>query len=90
MLAFNTILRHENINPRDVRLVRHQDTRRPGRPTPYNLWLAKSGRLELYQRIQTRRVFLVGGLLATFVVTPNGETLFVGFHSVDGCGTAPR
>jgi hypothetical protein len=90
MLTFNTILRHEGINPIGVRLARHQDTRSPGRITPYNLWLANDGRLELYQRIQSDPVFTVGELLATFVVTPNGDTLFVGLHSVDGVGTAPK
>jgi hypothetical protein len=90
MLTFNAILRHEGIDPKGVRLVRHQDTRSPGRLTPYNLWLANDGRLELYQRIQSNRVFDLGDLLASFVATPKGETLLVGFYSVEGVGVVPR
>jgi len=89
MLTFNAILRHEGIDVKLVRLVRHQDTRRPGRPTPYNLWRANDGRFETYQRIQRRRVFTVGDLLASFVATPTNETLFAGLYSVDGCGQVP-
>jgi len=88
ILTFNAVLRSEDIDPNDVRLVRHQDTRSPGRPTPYNLWRANRRQLELYQRIQEKLVFSVGNLLASFVVTPSGATLFIGLFSVDGVGTA--
>jgi len=89
MLTFNAILEHEHIDPKRVRLVRHQDNRASVNCTPYNLWRAGDGRLETYQRIQKREVFEVGGLLASFVVTPNNETLFVGLYRVDGIGVAP-
>jgi hypothetical protein len=89
VITFNAILRHEGIDPKGVQLVRHQDTRSPGKPTPYNLWRADDGRLELYQQIQSNRVFDVGNLLATFVVTPNGEALFVGLYAVKGIGLTP-
>ncbi|MBZ5525452.1 MAG: GIY-YIG nuclease family protein [Acidobacteriia bacterium] len=88
MLTFNAILRHEGIDPKQVRLVRHQDTR-PGRITPYNLWRAGGGRLEMYQQIQQRKVFAVGGLLASFVATPANDTLFIGLYCVDGIGNVP-
>jgi len=90
MLTFNAILQNEGIDPKEVRLVRHQDTRRPGRPTPYILWRAQDGRFEKYQRIQHRKVFRVGDLLASFVGTPIGETLFAGLYSVSGIGRVPR
>jgi len=89
MLTFNAILRHEGIGVKKVRLVRHQYTGGPGRPTPYDLWRANDGRLETYQQIQRRKRFAVGDLLATFVVTPNSDTLFVGLYSVDGVGSVP-
>lgn len=89
MLTFNAILRHEGLDPKGVRLVRHQDTRRPGRPTPYNLWRAGDGRLETYQQIQRRKVFAKGNLLASFVATPTDETLFIGLYSVNGVGPVP-
>jgi hypothetical protein len=89
MLTFNRLLQIEGIDTARVRLVRHQDTRRPGRPTPYSLWRAEDGRLELYQRIQRRDVFAVGQLLASFVATPMNETLFIGLYSVKGSGPVP-
>lgn len=89
MLTFNAILRHEGIDPANVRLVRHQDNRAIVNCTPYNLWRAGDGRLELYQRIQKREVFEVGSTLAAFVATPADETLFIGVYHVDGIGVAP-
>jgi hypothetical protein len=88
MLTFNSILRHENIDPGGVRLVRHQDTR-PGRLTPYNLWRSGDDRFETYQRMQSRNVFAVGDLLASFVATPADETLFIGLFRINGAGTVP-
>jgi hypothetical protein len=90
MLTFNAILRYEKINTKRVKLVRHQDTRSPGRPTPYILWQIDKSKLELYQRIQTNRVFSIRDVLATFVVTPTGETLFAGLYCVAGVGVAPN
>jgi hypothetical protein len=89
MFTFNAILRHEGIDPKRVKLVRHQD-RSPGRPTPYVLWRINKSQLELYQRIQTNTVFSVGDLLASFVVTPRSETLFIGLYSVSALGVAPK
>jgi len=89
MLTFNAILTNENIDPKKVRLVRHQDNRSSGNCTPYNLWLSDRVSLETYQRIQSRKVFEIGGLLASFVVTPNSETLFVGLYRVNKIGIAP-
>jgi len=43
----------------------------------------------MYQRIQRREVFDVGDLLATFVVTPANDTLFVGLFRVEGIRIAP-
>jgi len=93
MLTFNAMLRHEGIDPKSVRLVRHQDNNRSSaNSTPYNLWRARDGRLETYQRIQTRKPFKIGELLASFVVTPppSKDTLFVGLYHVDGVGPAPH
>lgn len=89
MLTFNAILASEGIDPKTVRLVRHKDNRASSMSTPYNLWLAADGRLESYQRLQARKVFPVGGLLASFVVTPAKQTLFVGLYRVKSIGVAP-
>ena len=89
MLTFNTILKYENIDPKNVQLVRHQDNRAATGRTPYDLWRAGDGRLEMYQRIQKNDRFEVGNLLASFVVTPSGDTLFVGMFRVNAVGVAP-
>jgi len=89
MLTFNTILKQENIDPATVQLVRHQDARAILGRTPYDLWRAGDGRLELYQRIQKKEKFEVGNFLASFVATPSGDTLFVGLFRVSGIGIAP-
>lgn len=70
--------------------MRHLDTGRR-EPTIYAAWRSPNGRrlLEEYQRIQSRRVFRVGGIVASFVVTPRprAETLFVGLYQVTAIGT---
>lgn len=90
MLTFNAILRHEGINPTDVRLVRHQDNRVQAGSSPYSLWRAGDGRFEKYQNIQRRERFKIGGLLASFVAGAQGETLFAGLYTVEGIGRAPE
>ena len=88
MIGFNALLRNENIDPTKVRLVRHQDTRLRGKPTPYQLWLAADGRLDLYQRIQRRKVFSDAQMIAAFVATPLNETLFIGMYQISSVGVA--
>jgi hypothetical protein len=88
MIRFNTLLRDEGIEPAHVKLVRHQDTRYTGRLSPYELWLAADGRLDLYQQIQRRPVFKGARLLASFVATPLNETLFVGIYENKAVGKA--
>src|ERR1700680_1447637 len=89
MITFNRILEHDGIEPRTVLLLRHQDTRHPGAPRPYDLWRANDGRFETYQSIQKRDRFAVGALLASFVATPADETLFVGLYLVQSVGEIP-
>jgi hypothetical protein len=90
MLTLNTILKHEGVDPKNVRLVRHQDANAAAGCTPYDAWRARDGRLEMYQRIQKKEKFTVGEYLASFVVTPSGDTLFVGLFHVTGLGIAPQ
>ena len=45
--------------------------------------------LRIYQSVQSREVFTVGDLLASFVVTEARKTVFVGMYRVDGVGTCP-
>ena len=90
MFTFNSILRDEKIDPKHVYLIRHKDTRHPDRPTIYSLWAAGDGAFELYQRIWTKKRFKSGDLLASFVVTPKGYTLFGGLYRVNGHRKARR
>jgi len=89
MIGFNELLRNEGIDPATVRLVRHQDTRATSLHTPHELWLAQNGDFETYQSLQSSLVFGDEPLLASFVVTPLRETLFVGLYDIHGHGPAP-
>jgi hypothetical protein len=89
MLTFRTLLATIDIDPRTVRLVRHQD-RGPAGITPWTLWRAQDGRFETYQRHQGRPIFGDAAQIAAFVVTPDQRTLFVGLYDVVGCGNTPE
>lgn len=86
-IEFRDLLTAAGLDPRAVKLIRHQGNHQ-GR-TPWSLWLAHDGRFEVFQRIQSRRVLDVPHI-ASFVAMPDGRSLFVGVWSVDGCGTAPQ
>lgn len=88
MIRFNALLREAELDPADVKLVRHQDTRHSAKVTPYKLWRANDGRFDLYQRIQRRTVFKGARWLASFVATPLDEALFVGMYQNRGVGKA--
>jgi hypothetical protein len=89
-ITFDAILIANGIRPETVHLVRHQDLRWGADRTPYGLWYNDRENFESYQNIQRRRVFIVGNLVASFVVTPGGDTLFAGFYEVGGIGKAPE
>ena len=89
MIGFNTLLRDEGVDPKVVKLARHQQ-HKPGRPTPYQLWRAKDGSFERYQQIQSRTgIFKGAQMLSAFVATPMNETLFVGLYRINGVGKTP-
>ncbi len=85
-ITFNMILKAEGIDPADVRVVRHHDTRPECKNTPYALWRRDPTLFEKYQNIQGRDRFEVGKLLASFVRTPSDKTLFVGMYRVNAKG----
>ena len=90
MIRFSSLLGDEGIDPAQVKLVRHQDTRNPNR-TPYQLWLAAVRDIRFsYQRMQGRLVFDGASILASFVATPFDETLFVGLYHITGVGVVPQ
>ncbi|MFG1188618.1 GIY-YIG nuclease family protein [Xanthobacter flavus] len=88
-IFFSTILLTAGIDPKTAHVVRHQDAKAPRQRTPYELWRNDRHALDLYQRIQKKPIFS-RGLLASFVATPLGETLFVGLYTVRGIGVVPE
>jgi hypothetical protein len=80
MPLFNTLLREAGIDPTRTQLVRHRDSRLRTKLSPYILWRTAPPELETYQSIQITSLFDVPGVLASFVVPPSGETLFVGLY----------
>lgn len=85
MLKFNTLLELAGLNPKRVFLLRHEDKRLPRGTTIYSTWRSESTRkdFEAYQQSQWwKNRFPEGYALASFVVAPGGETLFVGIYDV--------
>lgn len=89
MLTFNHLLALEGIDISKVRLLRHQDSRL-GAGRLYEAWRNERDAFEAYQRVQRRDLFSAGDLLASFVVTDTGKTVFVGLYRVDGVSPCPH
>ena len=89
-IMFNAVLKAENIDPADVRLLRHQ-TREPDGRTPYSLWRDNLPGFESYQSTQSpdRRSWFRGKYWASFVAPPDRSTLFVGLYTVTLAKTVP-
>ena len=90
VLTFNLILRESGFNPRNVRLLRHQTIADDGR-TPYTLWRNQTTEFEIYQSAQltNRRQHFSSRYWASFVVPPDGTTLFAGLYEIFGSSAAP-
>lgn len=84
-LTFNDLLQKAEIEPRAVRLMRHQDASAdPGR-SPFYLWRNSSADFVAYQCRQGSRAekqLRDARYWASFVVTPSGETLLTDIYSV--------
>lgn len=79
MLKFCDILKAEGIPEKQTDLVRHSDKSGIG---AYQLWLTDIAGFEEYQSVQGRFAFNPGDFVASFVVPPSGETIFVGIYEV--------
>jgi hypothetical protein len=82
---FNSLLEASEIDPRNVRLFRHRNARAAGAFTPYELWRDRYDAFMAYQSGQSARSEKIIGhakFWASFVVTPNEETLFAGLYGV--------
>ena len=89
MISLNDLLHLEDIDPASVKLARHQD-RRIKAASLYTVWRSDQPRFEAYQKIQHRPVFDDAKWIASFVVTPADETLFVGLFAVGAKGIVPQ
>ena len=85
-LSFRDLLDAEAVAPVAVRLLRHKDSRASRGRSPYELWRDDRPAFDWYQRTQSpqNESKLAGGYWASFVVTPQDETLFVGLYQVGG------
>jgi len=83
-IMFNTILREDNLQLKDIRLLRHKDKRAKRGCTPYELWRDDRPQFELYQSTQriSNRKKLTAPYWAVFVVNLNNETMFAGLYAV--------
>jgi hypothetical protein len=88
LLTFNQILEAGRIPLTQVRLLRHKDHRAAKGRTPYELWRDDRVRFELYQSLHgtEKRNRLNATYWASFVGTPNDETLFVGLYKAEYLG----
>jgi hypothetical protein len=82
MLRINTLLELAGFDPKKVYLLRHEDSRLPpGRI--FSAWLFERKKFESYQRSQKwKNRIPEGSAVASFVVAPDGQTLFVGVYDV--------
>lgn len=89
LLTFNMVLRAAAIDPGEVRLLRHQDTRVKGGRTIYRLWRDDRDAFEVYQARQRAdlRARFAAPYWASFVGAPGGQTLFLGLYRVAGRAT---
>jgi hypothetical protein len=91
-LTFATLLDAAGLSRGNVRLLRHQENRHAGAPSPYVLWRDFPDRFMAYQETQalSDATVLRAPYWASFVGIPGNETLFVGLFAVEFVGLLPR
>ena len=88
MLKFNTLLREAEIDPKTVRLVRHQDSRI--KMSLWGLWKEDRRKFDDYQSVQRKNRFKDARYIASFVVNAIGETIFVGLYEIKSVSEVPE
>jgi hypothetical protein len=87
MLNFSALLSTVGISPGVVRLVRHRDP--TYNPIIYDDAIRRHPRFEAYQSGQGNpkviQLLRSAQVIASFVVDPRGQTVFVGLWAVQGC-----
>lgn len=87
-IMLNAVLREAGLQPADVRVLRHKDTRASKGRSPYELWRDTREQFEQYQSKQSikNRPKLEALYWAAFVTTFDDEDLFAGLYRVTYCG----
>jgi len=87
-IMFNSILRKEGLNPDEVRLLRHADTRAVQGRTPFNLWRDDRPKFERYQSKQSfeNGKKLTAPYWSVFLADPIGNTMFAGLYLARNLG----
>jgi len=91
-IMFNMILGAAGLSPKDVRLLRHKDSRASRGCSPYELWRDDRPKFEIYQsrqNIENRSKFSAP-YWAVFIVNLNDETMFGGLYRVKYRGLLKR
>ena len=88
-LTFNMLLRDSDLDPREVRLMRHQHVAKDGL-TPFALWRDNRAEFERYQSAQRadRRAHFASRYWASFVASADGSTMFAGMYEILGYSPA--
>jgi hypothetical protein len=91
-IFFNSLIAQNKLSLKDVRLLRHKDTRADKGKTPYELWRDDRTNFDRYQSVQerNRREHLKAKYWASFVGLPDGRTLFVGLFRVKYKGLSKK
>jgi hypothetical protein len=89
-LTFQKLLETENIDARQVKLLRHSYKKADGCSTPYDLWRTDSQAYLLYNKIQRLRNFRKTKYFASFVVDPKDDLIFTGIFEVEGISNIPE
>ncbi len=84
-ILFNTILAGADLSLADVRLLRHKDQRAAKGRSIYELWRDTPQQFHLYQSTQKilDRTKLGASYWASFLGTPDNETMFAGLYHVN-------
>jgi hypothetical protein len=82
MLSFNVLLNAAGISPEGVRLLRHQDNRMRKGWTTYNLWRRDPSEFRRYEATQQPDKFRDATHVASFVVDPSDDVVFVGLSAI--------
>ncbi len=90
--TFTHVLQAAGIDPKNVRLLRHQDARSERGRTPYDLFMNDRSSFERYQSAQSKvnRSKLRSDYWASFVGTPDKRTLFCGLYACRYVGIGDR